>query len=64
MQGAFFFAFLKRSRTRAAPNPPIISMNSEPFIVKNGTPASVATALASKVLPQPGGPNKSAPLGT
>lgn len=64
MQGAFFLAFLNRSRTRAAPNPPIISMNSEPFIVKNGTPASVATAFANNVFPQPGGPNKRAPLGT
>ena len=26
-------------------------MNSEPFIDKNGTPASVATALAKSVLP-------------
>ena len=30
---------------------------------KNGTPASPATALASSVLPVPGGPTKSAPLG-
>lgn len=51
-------------RTRAAPSPPIISMNSEPFMDKNGTEASVATALASNVFPQPGGPNNSAPLGT
>ena len=29
---------------------------AEPLIEKNGTPASPATALASKVLPVPGGP--------
>lgn len=51
-------------RTRAAPNPPIISINSDPFIDRKGTDASVATALANKVLPQPGGPNNNAPLGT
>jgi hypothetical protein len=31
---------------------------------KKGTLASVATALASNVFPQPGGPSKSAPFGT
>ena len=31
---------------------------------RNGTSASVATALASNVFTQPGGPNNSAPLGT
>lgn len=50
--------------TLAAPKPPIISMNSEPFIDRKGTLASVATALASKVLPQPGGPSSRAPFGT
>ncbi|CAD6241498.1 GSCOCG00009294001-RA-CDS, partial [Cotesia congregata] len=49
----------KRSRTLAAPKPPIISINSEPFIDKNGTFASVATAFASIVLPHPGGPSTS-----
>lgn len=64
MQGDLDFAFLNKSRTRAAPKPPIISINSEPFIVRKGTFASVATAFASKVLPQPGGPSNSAPFGT
>lgn len=64
MHGARFLADLNKLRTRAAPNPPIISINSEPFIVKNGTLASVATAFASKVLPQPGGPSNRAPFGT
>lgn len=31
---------------------------------RNGTPASAATAFASKVLPIPGGPRSRAPLGT
>ena len=38
-------------------------MNSEPEIEKNGTPASPATALASMVLPVPGGPTSRMPLG-
>ena len=42
---------------------PIISMNSDPFIDKKGTLDSLATALASIVLPQPGGPVRIAPLG-
>ena len=50
------FACSKRSRTRDAPTPTNISTKSEPEIVKNGTPASPATALASRVLPVPGGP--------
>lgn len=45
-------------------SPPITSTNSEPAIARNGTWASVATAFANKVLPQPGGPSKRAPLGT
>ena len=36
-------------------------MNSDPFIDKNGTFDSLATALANMVLPHPGGPNKIAP---
>lgn len=51
-------------RTLAAPRPPIISINSEPFIARKGTLASVATAFANRVLPQPGGPRRIAPLGT
>jgi len=39
-------------------------MNSDPFIERKGTPASVATALARRVLPHPGGPKSSAPFGT
>ena len=54
--GAFFFARSNRSRTREAPTPTYSSMNSEPEIEKNGACASPATALASRVLPVPGGP--------
>ena len=61
--GALAFACSKRSRTRAAPTPTNISTKSEPLIVKNGTPASPATARASSVLPVPGGPNSSTPRG-
>mmetsp|Transcript_6281 Transcript_6281/g.12773 ORF Transcript_6281/g.12773 Transcript_6281/m.12773 type:complete len:288 (+) Transcript_6281:1137-2000(+) len=63
MQGAFSLAFLKRSRTREAPTPTNISTNSEPEMEKNGTPASPAMALARRVLPVPGGPTSSTPLG-
>ena len=38
-------------------------MNSEPLIEKKGTPASPATARAKRVLPVPGGPINSTPLG-
>ncbi len=63
MQGAFWVACAKRSRTRAAPTPTNISTNSEPEREKNGTPASPAMARASSVLPVPGGPTSSTPLG-
>ena len=46
-----------------APTPTNISTKSDPEIEKNGTPASPATARASSVLPVPGGPTRSTPLG-
>ena len=46
-----------------APTPTNISTKSEPVIEKNGTPASPAMARASSVLPVPGGPISSTPLG-
>ena len=61
--GAFAAACWNRSRTRAAPTPTNISTNSEPERLKNGTPASPATARARRVLPVPGGPTRSTPLG-
>ena len=63
MHGQFCLACSNRSRTRLAPTPTNISTKSEPEIEKNGTPASPATARASSVLPVPGGPNSSTPLG-
>jgi hypothetical protein len=48
---------------RARPTPTSDSTNSAPATEKNGTPASPATARASSVLPVPGGPNSSTPLG-
>ena len=64
MHGAFSLAVLNMSRTRLAPTPTNIWMNSQPLMEKNGTPASPATARASSVLPVPGGPISSTPLGT
>eukprot|EP00970_Alexandrium_tamarense_P018019 scaffold13280_cov69-Alexandrium_tamarense.AAC.1 len=52
MQGAFFLACENTSRTREAPTPTNISTNSEPEIEMKGTPASPATALARRVLPE------------
>src|SRR6478735_1406081 len=63
MHGAFFLPCSNKSRTRDAPTPTNISTKSEPLIEKNGTFASPATARASRVLPVPGGPISSTPLG-
>ena len=63
MAGAAALACTKRSRTRLAPTPTIISMNSEADTEKNGTSASPASARARRVLPVPGGPDSSTPLG-
>ena len=61
--GAASLACLKRSRTRLAPTPTTISTNSDAESEKNGTFASPATARASRVLPVPGGPERSTPFG-
>ena len=63
IQGEFFFPCSNISLTLEAPTPTNISTKSDPDIVKKGTPASPAIALASKVLPVPGGPTNKAPLG-
>ena len=63
MQGDCFLACSNMSRTRDAPTPTNISTKSEPEIEKNGTLASPAIALASKVLPVPGWPTMSTPRG-
>ena len=61
--GAAALAWANRSRTRDAPTPTIISMNSDALIEKKGTPASPAMARASSVLPVPGGPVSRTPRG-
>mmetsp|Transcript_6899 Transcript_6899/g.20987 ORF Transcript_6899/g.20987 Transcript_6899/m.20987 type:complete len:298 (-) Transcript_6899:748-1641(-) len=63
IHGCIALACEKRSRTRAGPTPTNISMKSEPDTERKGTFASPAVALASRVLPVPGGPTRSAPLG-
>jgi hypothetical protein len=63
IHGLFFFPCSNKSRTRDAPTPSNISTKSEPLILKNGTFASPEMALASKVLPVPGGPTNKTPLG-
>ncbi len=63
MDGAAARAWANRSRTRAGPTPTSIPRNSDAAMEKNGTPASPATALASSVLPLPGGPDSRMPLG-
>uniref|UniRef100_A0A182N998 Uncharacterized protein n=1 Tax=Anopheles dirus TaxID=7168 RepID=A0A182N998_9DIPT len=63
MHGAFLRAIANMSRTRDGPTPTNISRNSDPDTVMNGTFASPAVALASSVLPVPGGPVSMAPLG-
>eukprot|EP00967_Tisochrysis_lutea_P099893 scaffold148651_cov31-Tisochrysis_lutea.AAC.14 len=64
MPGAHQLTLPKRSRTRDAPTPTNISMNSEPEAEMKGTPASPATARAKRVLPVPGGPSIKTPRGT
>mmetsp|Transcript_3371 Transcript_3371/g.11691 ORF Transcript_3371/g.11691 Transcript_3371/m.11691 type:complete len:209 (-) Transcript_3371:1144-1770(-) len=63
MAGSTLRARLKRSFMRVAAMPSNISTNSEPLVLKKGSPHSVATALASSVLPTPGGPSSRKPLG-
>ena len=63
IQGECFFPCSNMSLTLDAPTPTNISTKSDPDIVKNGTPASPAIALANKVFPVPGGPTNKQPLG-
>ena len=63
MAGEESLAFLNKSLTLLAPTPTNISTKSEPEMLKKGTFDSPATAFASNVLPVPGGPTKSTPLG-
>ena len=63
MHGECFFPCSNISLTLDAPTPTNISTKSDPDIVKKGTFASPAIALANKVLPVPGGPPNKQPLG-
>ena len=63
MQGDCLLACSNISLTLEAPTPTNISTKSEPDIEKNGTFASPAIALASKVLPVPGEPTIKIPRG-
>ena len=63
IHGAFLFASSNKSLTLDAPTPTNISTKSDPLIMKNGTPASPATAFASNVFPVPGWPTNNTPLG-
>jgi hypothetical protein len=61
--GRLLLGLLEHVTHRLAPTPTNISTKSEPEMVKNGTLASPAMALASRVLPVPGGPTISTPRG-
>merc|ERR1711965_275572 len=63
IHGECFLPCSNISLTLDAPTPTNISTKSDPEIVKIGTPASPAIALANKVLPVPGGPTNKQPLG-
>eukprot|EP00958_Prasinococcus_capsulatus_P024287 scaffold3768_cov376-Prasinococcus_capsulatus_cf.AAC.2 len=63
MHGASLRARANNSLTLAAPMPTYSSTNSLADMLKKGTSASPATALASRVLPVPGGPTISTPPG-
>ena len=62
--GAFSRAIVKSRRIRAAPRPANISTNAAADWEKKLAPDSCATALASSVLPVPGGPCRRMPRGT
>ena len=64
MQGACLRATPNRRRIRAAPRPANISTNAAADWEKKFAPDSCATALASSVLPVPGGPCSRIPVGT
>lgn len=62
-QGAEFFALWKHNRTARSLSPTYIFSNSGPLTDMKLIPASLAIALASNVLPQPGGPQSKTPDG-
>ena len=62
--GACLRAVSNSLRMREAPSPANISTKAEAGCEKKAAPDSAATALASSVLPVPGGPCSSTPRGT
>ncbi len=62
--GSCLRAIANSLRMRAAPRPANISTKAAADWAKNCAPDSCATALASSVLPVPGGPCSRIPLGT
>ena len=62
--GAALRAWRNSRRMRAAPRPANISTNEEADCAKKRAFDSFATALASSVLPVPGGPCSRMPFGT
>mmetsp|Transcript_39917 Transcript_39917/g.114385 ORF Transcript_39917/g.114385 Transcript_39917/m.114385 type:complete len:253 (+) Transcript_39917:425-1183(+) len=54
----------KTNRTARSDSPTYLFKSSGPLTAIKLAPLALATALASNVLPQPGGPNKSTPIGT
>src|SRR2546425_1039666 len=63
MQGATCFAFLKIMRTAFSDSPTHFDMTSGPLIEMKFASDSVATAFASSVFPDPGGPYSKMPRG-
>ena len=63
MAGLFFSASSKAFLKLPSASPAILDIISGPLIKKKNAPVSLATARAISVLPDPGGPYKSTPLG-
>lgn len=62
-QGADYLARLKRDLTAFSDSPTYLFSSSGPLIEMKLAFDSFATALATSVLPQPGGPYKRTPAG-
>lgn len=63
MAGLFFSAYSKAFLKFPSASPAILDIISGPLIKKKKAPVSLATALAIKVFPDPGGPYSNTPLG-
>jgi hypothetical protein len=61
--GALAFALLKSCRTAFSDSPTYLFKSSGPLMEMKLALDSLETALATKVLPQPGGPYKRTPAG-